>query len=122
MYIQTVALKEVKYFAYHGFYPEEQLIGNHFLVSTEVKFVPGEQEEDIAQTVNYEELNEIVSQEMESTQLLLETVVKHILNRIQKRYPHLIQIKVGIRKLHPIMIGEVGESYVELVYKKDKSF
>ena len=32
MFVQTIALRDAKFYAYHGFYPEEQLIGNHFLV------------------------------------------------------------------------------------------
>ena len=54
MFIQTVALNDVKCFAFHGYYPEEQLTGTEFLVSVAVTFVPaGGDTEDLERTVNY---------------------------------------------------------------------
>ncbi|MES2809922.1 MAG: dihydroneopterin aldolase [Bacteroidota bacterium] len=35
-----VSLHGAAFFAYHGFYPEEQKIGNHFLVDIDVAFSP----------------------------------------------------------------------------------
>lgn len=49
---QTVALKDVKCFALHGYYPEEQLIGNHFVVDLETEFTPQGFDDELGQTVN----------------------------------------------------------------------
>lgn len=118
MFIQTVALKEVKCYAFHGFYPEEQLTGNHFLVNVEVTFTPSDDTEDLQKTVNYEVVNSIILQEMKYTQKLLETVVKRILDQILATYPFVLSAEVGIKKLHPPMLGEVGHSFVQLKYTK----
>ncbi len=118
MFIQTVALKDVKFFALHGYYPEEQLIGNHFLVSATVTFLPSEDSEVLHHTVNYEVLNAIMSEEMQNTQKLLETVVKNILHRILSAFPFLLTIEVGIKKLNPCMPGAVNHSFVQLHYTK----
>jgi dihydroneopterin aldolase len=118
MLIQKVALKDVKCFALHGFYPEEQLIGNHFLVNVEVDFYPSYDTEDIENTVNYEVLNDIILNEMGNTQKLLETVVRKILDQIVVLYPFVLQAKAGIKKLNPAMKGDVGYSFVELSYTK----
>lgn len=116
MLIQTVALKDVKFFALHGYYAEEQLTGNHFLVSATVTFMPSENTENLEHTVNYEVLNTIMQEEMKNTQKLLETVVKNILNRILSAHPFLLTIEVGIKKLNPSMPGEIGHSFVQLHY------
>ena len=116
MFIQTVALKDVKCYAFHGFYPEEQFTGNHFLVNIEVTFSPVSETEDLQKTVNYEVLNTIILEEMKNTQKLLETVVRNIIDKVLKDYPFLITAEVGIRKLHPPMLGEVGHSFVQLSY------
>lgn len=116
MFIQTVSLKDVKCYALHGFYPEEQFTGNHFLVNIEVTFTPSIETEDLQKTVNYEELNAIILEEMMNTQRLLETVVKNIMDKVIKAYPFLISADVGIRKMHPPMLGEVGHSFVALRY------
>lgn len=117
MFVQTVALRDVKFYAFHGFYPEEQLTGNHFLVDVETTFVPLEGDtENLAHTVNYEVINTLVTQEMQRTQKLLETVVKNIIATLIDTYPFLQTIVVGIRKLHPPMPGEIGHSFVQLSY------
>jgi dihydroneopterin aldolase len=36
----TISLHGAEFFAYHGFYPEEQLIGAKFIVDIEVNFTP----------------------------------------------------------------------------------
>ena len=117
MFTQTVALKEVKCYAFHGFYPEEQLTGNHFLVNIEVTFTPSDETENLQKTVNYEVINSIILDEMKKTQKLLETVVKNMINSILVTYPFLLSAEVGIKKLHPPMLGEVGHSFVQLSYE-----
>jgi len=116
MFVQTVALKDVKCYAFHGFYPEEQCIGNHFLLDVEVTFLPSNETENLQKTVNYEVINSIILEEMKNTQKLLETVVKRIMDRVLIKYPFLLSAVVGIKKLHPPMLGEVGHSYVQISY------
>ena len=116
MFTQTVALKDVKCYAFHGFYPEEQLTGNHFLVDVEVTFFPSTETEDLQKTVNYEVINAIILEEMRNIQKLLETVVKNMMDRVLAMYPFLLTADVEIRKLHPPMLGEVGYSVVGLNY------
>ncbi len=116
MFVQTVALKEVKFYAFHGFYPEENLIGNHFSVDVEVTFIPKGDTEDLHQTINYEVINSIISGEMENTQKLLETVVRNMITTIICKFPFLRSTTVSIKKLNPPMKGEIGYSFVQLSY------
>jgi dihydroneopterin aldolase len=119
MLIQTVALKDVRCFAHHGFYPEEQILGTHFLVSIEVKFEPEGDTEELGHTVNYELINNIIQQEMKHTQKLLETVVKRMLDRVIADFPFIQYAVVGIKKLHPPMAGEIHHSFVQLEYSAE---
>ncbi|WAC40001.1 dihydroneopterin aldolase [Pedobacter sp. SL55] len=119
MYTQTVALKDVRCHALHGFYPEEQLIGCIFMVDAEVTFTTDNNDsENLDKTVNYEVLNNIITIEMANTQKLLETVVKNILEKIKTKYPFIETVKVGIRKMNPPMPGQIGQSFVQLTYTR----
>ncbi len=115
-----VALHEVKFFAYHGFYPEEQILGNHFLVDVEVEFKSENKAADeISNTINYEELYSVLAEEMKQPRKLLETLVQEMISKIQKKYPFLETIKVGIKKLNPPLPGEVKYALVEITYIKE---
>jgi len=113
---QTVALKDVKCFALHGYYPEEQLTGNHFIVDLETEFSPIGFDDELGQTVNYEDLNSIILEEMKITQKLLETVLKNIILKVIELYPFVEKIDVSIKKLNPPMPGQIGHSFVKLTY------
>lgn len=119
-YKQTVALKDVKCFALHGYYPEEQLIGNHFIIDLETEFIPQGFDDELAQTVNYEDLNEIILNEMKNTQKLLETVLKNIISKVINIYPFVEHVNVSIKKINPPMPGQIGHSFVQLYYTSAK--
>lgn len=120
MFLQTVALNDVRCFALHGYYPEEQLTGTEFLVSVEVTFIPSGDTEDLQRTVNYEILNTIIREEMALTKQLLESVVKQILDRVISAYPFVQTAVVGIKKMHPPMPGQINHSFVQLAYTSEK--
>ncbi len=117
---QTVALKDVKCFALHGYYPEEQLTGNHFVVDLETEFTPQGFDDELAQTVNYEELNNIILAEMKHTQKLLETVLNNIISKVIGLYPFVDTVNVSVKKLNPPMPGQIGHSFVKLSYTSAK--
>jgi dihydroneopterin aldolase len=116
-YLQTVALRDVKCFGYHGFYPEEQLTGIYFSLDVTVSFIPENETENLEKTINYEVLNAIILEEMKVPKKLLETVVRNILDQIVAKYPFLKTAEVSIKKLNPPMPGQVGHSFVQLSYR-----
>jgi len=113
-----INLNDAEFFAHHGFYPEEQLLGSRFLVDISVGFVPETNltEDEIAKTINYERLYIIACEEMGKTRKLIETVAQSIFDRIQQKYPYLKSIRVAVKKLNPPMKGKVGQSSVVITY------
>lgn len=120
MITQKVALEGVRFFAYHGYYPEEQKVGNEFLVDIETETVVEENlKDELSDTVNYERLFEIASFEMKTPRKLLETVAHRILKTILAEFSQLAKVRVGIRKLNLPVKGEVKNSLVELTYSNN---
>lgn len=116
---QKVALEGVRFFAYHGYYPEEQKVGNEFIVDIEaIQIVKEDLRDELSDTVNYERLFEIAVHEMKTTRKLLETVAHHILKAIVAEFSQLEVVNVKIRKLNLPVKGEVRNSLVELNYTK----
>lgn len=115
--VKIVSLEGIRFFAYHGFYPEEQLVGTPFLVDivTEMDSTDDDSD-DLSLTVDYGRLFEIASEEMKITRKLLEKVAYSILERIKNEFPSLEKITVGITKLSLPVKGELSNAKVKLVY------
>ncbi|WP_207420468.1 dihydroneopterin aldolase [Desertivirga brevis] len=116
---QRVALEGVRFFAFHGFYPEEQLIGNEFILDliTEME-VTDDGGDDLKNTVNYERLFEIAKSEMKQTRKLLETVAHGILRQVIVEFPFVTKAEVSIRKMCLPMGAEIKNSLIQLSYSK----
>ncbi|OCX51644.1 dihydroneopterin aldolase [Mucilaginibacter sp. PPCGB 2223] len=115
-----VALQGVRFFAFHGFYPEERVLGNHFIVDVDVEFLQQHHftNDEIAHTVNYEQLYIIVAKHMKQPRKLLETVVQAIIDELKTTYPFVETIRVGLKKLSPPLPGIVEHSFIEITYHK----
>jgi len=115
--LKTVALRDVRFYAYHGYYPEEQQIGGVFYVDIVVSVsVTNSATDELADTLNYELLFAMANEEMQKTSKLIETPAKHILNRVISTFPALTRVEVSIRKAHPPLAGEVAYAEVSLIH------
>ncbi|GAB3908215.1 dihydroneopterin aldolase [Mucilaginibacter boryungensis] len=115
-----VSLHGAEFFALHGFYPEEQLLGNKFILDIDVEFHTGADltGDHIADTVNYEQLYIIAAEEMRHTRKLLEAVAQSIADRIRVDHPYVDRIKVELKKLNPPLPGRVAYSSVTVTNDK----
>lgn len=110
----TIALEQVRFRAFHGFYPEEQIIGNDFIIDVYVTIPGTTPVDDLSDTVNYQELYDVVKTVMSVPQPLLEQVVTDISNTIRDRYPRVKKTIVTLRKLSPPMEADLRNSMVSL--------
>jgi len=117
-----VALHGAEFFAYHGFYPEEQHTGNSFIVDIDVEFEPsangGLSTDNINDTINYEQLYDIASQRMQQPQKLIETVATFIMDDIKAQNSFVDKITVSIKKLNPLAGAKVKYTQITLNYTR----
>ncbi|GGH06013.1 dihydroneopterin aldolase [Mucilaginibacter phyllosphaerae] len=115
-----VALEGAEFFAYHGYYPEEQVIGTHFLVDVAVGFYADidVEKDNLSNTVNYEVLYNIIEEEMQHTRKVIESVAQSILNRIKAEFTFIETAGVTIRKQRPPFRGPLKQSVITLSYQK----
>lgn len=114
-----IYIEDLKIFAYHGVLPEETLLGTYFLLNIEVHadLWKAVESDDVADTINYAEINEIVHQEMKTPSQLLEHVAGRILKNIKNTFPQVEFIKIRITKTNPPMTGEMHGVSVEIEKK-----
>lgn len=112
---QKVCLEGVRFYSFHGFYPEEQVLGTEFILDIETELdVYNSGGDEISNTVNYERLFQIASNEMKIPRKLLETVAHNILEQIRHEFLAVKSIRVVIRKMNPPLGAEVRNSTIEL--------
>lgn len=118
--LQTVSLKEARFYAPIGYYEEEQILGNEFFVSIDVCFpFPHGETENLLHTLNYEELYQIAAKVMQPKRKLLESAAAEILEQVRELVADAESIEVVIRKSNPPFGGDLSFSQVGLKYHKD---
>jgi dihydroneopterin aldolase len=107
--------------AYHGVYPEEQVLGNRFTVDVVLctNFQEAMLHDRLEGTVDYTRLYQLVKARMEQPVKLLEHLGYTIIQDIRSAYPELKEVQVMIKKHHPALGGLTEFSAVTVSYPED---
>lgn len=116
--MQEVALRNVRFFSPIGYYEEERILRNEFFVDIVVYFpFRNPDTENLTNTINYEELYQLLCDVMEKERKLLESAAEELLSGIQARYSFLEEIRVSICKTTPPFGHDEVQTVVSLHYK-----
>ena len=114
----TIQLNNLRFFAKHGVYEEEKIIGNEFEVNISMQIdAPEETLTKIDDTVNYAKVYEIAGRVFSQPKSLLETVAMEMAKSILESFAGLKNISIQITKLHPPITSFTGS--VSVTYTKD---
>jgi dihydroneopterin aldolase len=115
-----ISISGMEFFAYHGCFAEEQIIGNKFIVDLEFfsNTENAELSDDLSKTVNYQKVYGIVKAEMEIKSKLLEHVARRILDSLYKNFPLIGSTKITVSKLNPPVGGKVDKVSVSLTKQR----
>jgi len=118
-----IILREVRFHAFHGVMPQERKVGADFTVSLRVGVdlsLPAESD-DVADTLNYATLYEVVKQQMEIPSQLLEHVAGRVGKAVMDTFPQVTGVDVTLTKLNPPMGADCAGASVELHLINDKT-
>lgn len=109
-------LEDMEFFAYHGCFEEEQIIGNRFLVNLEIQTNTGRAEhtDHLSDTVNYQKIFNLVKAQMEIKSYLLEHIARRILDAVKGQFAEISHIRVKVSKMNPPMGGKMRCVSLEL--------
>ena len=114
-----VFLQGVRFYAFHGVMAQERKVGGEFLVDLRVGY-PIEaamQSDEVADTLNYAELYQLVKAEMDVPSKLLEHVAGRIVRKIQEQFPKVSSISLKITKKNPPMGADCDGAGVDLRFE-----
>ena len=114
--MSVISIEKMEFYAYHGCFEEERKIGTWFNVdlSMEVDTSKAEESDNLEDTVNYQEVYQVVKKEIMISSKLLENVARRILNAIQKEFPAVSYAWVKVKKMNPPLGGKMESVSVEL--------
>ena len=110
-----VALKGMRFYAFHGYYDFERRIGNNFSLDVIADVDLSEDPNDlIHQTLNYESIYKICNEIMQQKYKLLESVAFDIASQIKKDFSKVSSVEVRLSKLNPPVGGKVDSSEITI--------
>ena len=108
-----ILLKEIRCYAYHGVAPQENLIGNEYLIDLKLKvdISKAARTDEVTDTVNYAE---VIKNEMAVPSKLLEHVSGRIIQKLFDQFPCIEEIELRLSKRNPPMGADIESAGIEL--------
>ena len=98
--MSLIALEGMEFYAYHGVYEEEQIIGNNFVIDVYIttNYAKAVEEDDIFKTINYETVYLVVENVMRKKVKLLETLAEYIIFALKHQFNSIQEVNIKITK------------------------
>jgi 7,8-dihydroneopterin aldolase/epimerase/oxygenase len=111
-----IEIEGMEFYAYHGHFAAEQVVGNRFIVDLRLVTECSEaaKNDDLNDALDYQIAYMIVKEEMQIKSHLLENVAGRILDRFGKEFTSIEKIRIKISKLNPPMGGQIEKVSVTL--------
>jgi len=111
-----IRIKNMEFYAHHGHFKEEQIVGNKFLVNLEMKtnMEKASRSDELEDAVNYQAAYMIVKREMELKSKLLENIARRILDSLYNELSGLEEVKIEVSKMNPPVGGKMDCVSVEM--------
>lgn len=102
-----ILLEGLEFYAHHGYFEEEQTLGNRFQVDIRIMARVDEagQTDDLRKTVDYVKVYSLTERLMKERFKLLETLGQRIIDGIRTDFQHIASISVTISKFNPPISG-----------------
>ena len=116
-----VSLEGMEFYARHGYYEEEQKIGNKYAIdiSVEADLTNAAANDHLGETVNYEKLYNIIAEEIGRKSRLLEHIGKRIIDAVLERFDQISQVDVTVSKFNPPIGGVCRAAKVSMSRHRD---
>jgi dihydroneopterin aldolase len=113
-----IEIEGMDFFAYHGCFKEERVIGTRFTVDAWLTTDTSEAEtsDELKYTVNYQAVYALIRHEMEQHSHLLENVARRMIDAIYRDFNVVTHVKIKVSKLNPALAhgGKIKQVSVTL--------
>lgn len=104
-----ICVKGIRTYSYHGCLAEEAVIGANYVVDVKIKsdFTKSVKTDELADTVDYCLVHEIVKREMSVRSKLIEHVAQRIATALKKEIRAIEKVRVRVTKIAAPLNGDV---------------
>ena len=114
--MSRITLENMKFHAYHGCLDFEKRDGNTFLVSLSMELDTSiaERTDNLKDTLNYQEVYDVVKREMDIPSELIEHAARRIYDAVLSEFAQIQSLKIELSKLNPPLGGDVERVKIEI--------
>lgn len=104
-----IEIEGMEFYAYHGHYAEEQIVGNRFLIDLKIETdcSKAAKSDDIEDAVNYQTAYKIIKAEMKKKSNLLENIASRIADALYEKLENIKSLTIKVSKMNPPMGGKI---------------
>lgn len=113
--MNSIHLKNLQFFAHHGYHDEEGIVGTNFEVSVTIDFEAEGRITMLPQTINYVEVYEVIKAIFQRPTKLLESIAHDICTAVADIDGRIRTINITITKLQPPLLNFMGTVGVSLI-------
>jgi dihydroneopterin aldolase len=122
--MDRMVLKRMVFYGYHGVYPEENRLGQKYIVDLDLRLdlSRAAQTDDVDDTINYAEIHAVVKEIAEGPPVkLIETLTEKIASALLRTYTSIINATVSVTKPNPPFDITFDGVTVELRRQRDSN-
>jgi len=119
--VGIIEIEGMEFYAYHGHYEEERVVGNRFLLDLKIEADcdKAAQSDRIKDALNYQTAYKIIRTQMLQKSHLLENIAKRILDALFENMNGIYKATIKVRKMNPPMGGQI--KCVSLTMSREKT-
>lgn len=114
----SIHFDKMHFYAFHGVDPQEQVVGNNYSVelAIDTPLEAAMASDDLAYTINYALIYQVIEEQMSVPSQLLEHVVGRIIEALKSRFPQITGGRVALYKETPPITGKIDRVGVVVVW------
>lgn len=115
--MDKITLKNMKFYGYHGLFPEEKILGQSFAVDVELflSLEKAGRSDDMNDSIDYGQVFNIIKKIVEGKpKNLIEAVAEKIANQLLESFSILQSCTVKVKKINPPIDGQYDFVAIEI--------
>lgn len=111
-----IEIEGMEFYAYHGHFKQEQIVGNKFLVNVSIETDCDKAgiSDHLHDALDYQKVYNLIKEEMDEKSFLLEHICNRILDRLYAEFTTIGKATIKVSKINPPMGGQIKKVSVTM--------